>query len=1692
MKNILKKVLIAGVLVAFGAFFYFKVHPEISTFLGKTNFLGASGETKKTEDDEAKKMEPSAKNRLSGDSSAKKSESNQSVASDKKDLPQSSSTTQPKTTTGTLPASKPVPWIKGEPGPSLRAQIEQGRSVADILKNVDLSIPQVRARVVAEMSSLDERQQKAVLDKAAQLNIPVRIEGPGHKVSLLYDFLGDKPVYRTTLNINAAISTGANLLNAAPYGLDGTGMTVGLWDEARARIDHVELAGKVTIMDGVTANSDHSTHCAGTIAGKGVDAKAKGMGIGTRINSFDWNSDYAEMTANAAVTATQTNMLSISSHSYGMGLTNVASIYNPYLGVYEAEAVKTDGVAYAAPYHLIFWAAGNEQADYTTRGGYQSITFNGLAKNVITIGAADDAVTSGTRNPAVGTLAYFSSEGPCDDGRIKPDVVGNGVSVYSCVATSTNSYDGTYSGTSMATPNASGSAALLVQLYKSNFRGQIPKASTLKALMIHTADDVGRPGPDYQYGWGYLNVKAAADVILAHKGSLAAPKIHEGSITSASKVQTNSFVWDGSSPIRATLVWTDPAGTARATDNSHSHVANLVHDLDLKITGPNGFVTNLPYVMPYVGTWTTNSMTNNAVTGTNKVDNVERIDIPAPTQPGTYTITVGMYGTNALTQTNQAYSLIVTGGVNVEANPEPVVNLTAPVGGALLLPGATYPITATATDMAVGGASGQVSKVEFFDGATPLGEDTVAPYEFAWTPTTSGSHVITAKATDNEGATAVSSGANVTVLIGNGKPTISSFSPAAGIAGDSVTINGNNLGVTSSVRFGSLAATFATNSVSQITATVPTGAVTAPITISSSYGSETSSLNFSILPIVFREDFSSITLGDSTSSFGSLLAWGGNTNFPSANLVKVYQAGGVVKLGSGSAAGSITSRGINLAGNGGAFTVSFNVKGWSTVEGSIKVTAGLQSQTVTYAATMSDAYETKTLNFTGGTSATTIRIETTSKRAFIDDVVVTATVPTSPPVITSPSSAGGIAGQTFSYQIAASNSPTSFGASGLPAWASINTTSGVISGPNPTSGTNVVSITASNSVGVGSTNLTITILPSGGGGGGSSFSGVLAGWDVSGQSSYGTSPLAASSAAVNTTVGSLTKGSGFAAGGTASSRAWGYGSSTTAANTTNSGTAISNSSFFTFTVKANDGYTLSLSSISAFNYRRSNNGAQSGLLQYQINSGSFVNIATVSFSSTSNSGASIGSTDLSFITQLQGLPASSTVTFRCVLFNTAGTGGTWYIYDKDNTPANDFEVVGTVTSINSSPSPSIVISDSLAAVNTVYGTASSNPSRFTVSGANLTEGITVTPPAGFEVSAGNTNGFAGKRSSIIVGSSGTLSNTPIYVRLAADTDVNTYSGDIVCSSAGASDVTVATVASTVSPKNVSVSADFLRKTYGNEDPELTYSASDAAPFSGALERDAGENAGSYRIRRGQLTGGMNYNILFTENDLEIVRKNLFITANGITKSFGQTLSLGAGQTGFTASGLQNNETIGSVTLTASGGTGSLERGGPYILIPSGATGGTFSSQNYDLFYNPGLLSVAPPTLEEWMSIAYPQLSNADRAPGADPDGDGISNLMEYFVGSDPTLPAGSSSSLVKITNGPSNTFSMTYQRAKGVTNVSSAVQATADLSNSSSWGTNGVQETVADKGSSYEEVTATVTNAPGATKMFMRLKVSQP
>ncbi|MCW4451254.1 T9SS type A sorting domain-containing protein [Kaistella sp. BT6-1-3] len=138
---------------------------------------------------------------------------------------------------------------------------------------------------------------------------------------------------------------------------------------------------------------------------------------------------------------------------------------------------------------------------------------------------------------------------------------------------------------------------------------------------------------------------------------------------------------------------------------------------------------------------------------------------------------------------------------------------------------------------------------------------------------------------------------------------------------------------------------------------------------------------------VLSEDFASITTGNNTTTGGSSSGWNGNENFP--NVVKAYQAGGVVKLGTGSAIGSLTSKELDLSTDANAVKVTFDVKGWTTVEGNIKVTvSGQDSQTVTYSATLADAFETVSLTFGKGLANSTVTIETTAKRAFIDNVKI--------------------------------------------------------------------------------------------------------------------------------------------------------------------------------------------------------------------------------------------------------------------------------------------------------------------------------------------------------------------------------------------------------------------------------------------------------------------------------------------------------------------------------------------------------------------------------------------------------------------------------------------------------------------------------------------------------------------------------
>ncbi|MDZ8118371.1 S8 family serine peptidase [Pontiella agarivorans] len=527
----------------------------------------------------------------------------------------------------------------------------------------------------------------------------------GTRISEIMAVRNGRPLIFTTQNENAAVSTTADRVRNE-LGVNGSGVRVGIWDGGLVLTNHQELAGRVVVGDAVAAHY-HASHVGGTIAAAGVNLRAEGMAPAAELFSCDWNSNTAEMILNAAAEPGETNRLYISNHSYGISsgwlqyywtnpYTHESGWHwwgdiegiegDPYFGQYSYWVRYWDEIVYDAPYHLIFKAAGNERNDnpqdgdrvyYTlddgetwtnviydsavhvpgdgdAKGGYDTIPYYGNAKNIMTVGAVTDAVTDavvdGSRSLSKAALTEFSSWGPADDGRIKPDIVANGMELFSCNSTSTNAY-AVRSGTSMACPNASGSAALLVDYYDHLFPEQAMRASTLKALIIHTADDLGRPGPDYQFGWGLMNTRRTAqqmdDLFAGNRIAIKEERLRSG--------ETDIFriFADGSAPLKVTLCWTDPPGGY--SDALDDRTSMLVNDLDLKIIAPDGTV-HYPFRLSYA-----DPEALPETDGKNHVDNVEQVVIEFP-ESGTYSIEVTH--ADELQDGEQHYSLITSGAVS--------------------------------------------------------------------------------------------------------------------------------------------------------------------------------------------------------------------------------------------------------------------------------------------------------------------------------------------------------------------------------------------------------------------------------------------------------------------------------------------------------------------------------------------------------------------------------------------------------------------------------------------------------------------------------------------------------------------------------------------------------------------------------------------------------------------------------------------------------------------------------------------------------------------------------------------------------------------------------------------------------------------------------------------------------------------
>ena len=305
--------------------------------------------------------------------------------------------------------------------------------------------------------------------------------------------------------------------------------------------------------------------------------------------------------------------------------------------------------------------------------GFDNLPSGGqTAKNALTVGAVrailDDPITSVT----AADMASFSSWGPTDDGRVKPDVVADGIDVLSS-ATAVPPVNDAYSslsGTSIAAPSVTGASVLLMQHY-SNLHGTLPTSATTKGVILHTAVDGGNPGPDYSFGWGLMNSAAAANFLsrdaVPQLGDLQ--DLIQDSLDNGTQDNLVVDVAAGR-PLKATLVWTDPAGTARSGQaNLDNPTAALVNDLDLTIIGPGG-TTFFPWTLD-----PGNPGANAVRTQRNAVDNVEQVLIDAPVT-GTYTIRVSHTGPlqGGLPQN---YSLLISAAAPLDPDAFEPNNTTA-------------------------------------------------------------------------------------------------------------------------------------------------------------------------------------------------------------------------------------------------------------------------------------------------------------------------------------------------------------------------------------------------------------------------------------------------------------------------------------------------------------------------------------------------------------------------------------------------------------------------------------------------------------------------------------------------------------------------------------------------------------------------------------------------------------------------------------------------------------------------------------------------------------------------------------------------------------------------------------------------------------------------------------------------------
>jgi len=480
------------------------------------------------------------------------------------------------------------------------------------------------------------------------------------------------------------------------------------------------LPNRVTNYESSTSNySSHATAVTSFIGSKdltftfntGRAVNFRGIAPNSTFNNYSFSTTTLEG-ATTTSTVFQKILLAqprISNHSYGtnpgwaLNTYNGANVwlwkssydagnYFDLQGAYYTDDRDYDKIVYDNPSYIMVKSAGNSYGDgpmgstvttayyYNTAGtltqfaatdvlppnncglGYDCIGSGSLAKNIIIVGATDRITTNDNRYTVSTDVvkSSYSSAGPRDDGGIKPDISTTGTDVASAATAqdTTGSQSVTIgSGTSYSAPIVTGVIGLWMQIYKTLFNDAHLDAASAKNLMIHSALEAGNVGPDAWYGWGFINAKKGAELLVGKANNIV---VFKDEVLNSGNPDQTVVVASGNEPLKVTISWIDPEFTNIGTTYQSLHnvrSSRLINDLDLRITDLTTNTVYLPWKLSFNSPLT-------AVKGDNTVDNVEQVVIDAPVAGRSYKIEVSNKGAlvnNAGVAASQNYSIIATG-----------------------------------------------------------------------------------------------------------------------------------------------------------------------------------------------------------------------------------------------------------------------------------------------------------------------------------------------------------------------------------------------------------------------------------------------------------------------------------------------------------------------------------------------------------------------------------------------------------------------------------------------------------------------------------------------------------------------------------------------------------------------------------------------------------------------------------------------------------------------------------------------------------------------------------------------------------------------------------------------------------------------------------------------------------------------